>query len=85
MTALENSHVGLDLLKQAILELLQQYPAGLTNIEIARALDLESDFEGGQKNYLSWSILGLLLSEGAVNYAMDGNHRRYRIALHEQQ
>jgi hypothetical protein len=80
MTAREKSHVGLDLLKQAILELLQQHPDGLTNIEIARELDLESAFEGGQKNYLSWSILGLLLAENAVIYTLDGRNRRYQLA-----
>jgi hypothetical protein len=77
MTPLEKSQHGLTFLKQAVVEYLQQYPEGLSNVEIARGLDLESDFEGGQKNYLSWSILGLLLREEAVHYKKQGNTRRY--------
>ena len=76
MTPREKSQTGLGLLKQAVLDYLREFP-GSTNIEIARGLDLESEFEGGQKNYLSWSILGVLLEEKLVRYEKRGNSRRY--------
>lgn len=77
MTPLEKSRIGLTLLKEAIVDYLAQHPEGLTNIEITRGLELESDFEGGQKNYLSWSILGILLAEKVVRYEKQGKTRRY--------
>jgi len=57
---------GVALLKQAILDVLAQKPEGLTNAEIARLLDIRSDYRGAQKDYLSWSVLGLLLNEGKI-------------------
>ncbi len=77
MTPREKSGAGLDLLKEALVEYLVQHPEGLTNIEITRGLGLESDFEGGQKNYLSWSVLGILLAEKLVRYEKQGNTRLY--------
>jgi len=53
-------------LENSITEFLKTKPAGLTNSEIARELGLETDFEGRQKNYLTYSILGGLLARGAV-------------------
>ena len=57
---------GLSLLKEAILILLAENPGGLTNAEIAGMLDIHSDYQGSQKDYLSWSVLGLLLNEGKI-------------------
>jgi hypothetical protein len=53
-------------LESSILELLKQKPTGLRNSEIARELGLETDFQGRQKNYLTYSILGGLLARGEV-------------------
>ena len=53
-------------LEAAILDYLRTRPEGAINNEIAGDLGLESDFEGRQKNYLSYSILGGLLAEGRV-------------------
>lgn len=53
-------------LEQAILDYLAQRPGGAINNEIARDLGLESDFSGRQKNYLSYSILGGLMSRGLI-------------------
>jgi len=39
---------------------------GLRNAEIAEILEIHSDYLGEQKDYLSWSVLGLLLNEGKV-------------------
>jgi len=57
---------GLALLKEAILGILAQKTDGLTNAELADLLDIRSDYQGSQKDYLSWSVLGLLLNEGKV-------------------
>jgi len=54
-------------LESSIVELLRTKPGGLRNSEIARELGLETDFQGRQKNYLSYSILGGLLARGILN------------------
>ena len=53
-------------LELAILEYLRDRTEGAINNEIARDLGLESDFEGRQKNYLSYSLLGGLMKKGKV-------------------
>jgi len=57
---------GFKQLQTAVLEELENHPEGLRNSEIATNLELQSDYQGRQKNYLSWSILGLLINEGRV-------------------
>jgi hypothetical protein len=52
----------LNLLKEAILITLENHPEGLTNAQIADLLDIRSDYKGGNKDFLSWSVLGLLLN-----------------------
>lgn len=44
---------GVHILEESVMELLKQHPDGLTNYAIAKALEIESDQEGRQKNYLS--------------------------------
>lgn len=80
MSALEKSKQAVALLKDAILETIKQNPNGIGNSDIARLLELESDFEGSQKNYLSWSIIGLLVNEGKVTYRKVGSRKHYFIA-----
>ena len=72
MSALGKSEHGVALLKEAVLDTIKQNPNGIGNSDIARQLKLESDFEGSQKNYLSWSIIGLLVNEGRVQYKKVG-------------
>ena len=62
------AHAGIDLLKQAVLELLGESPKALTHAEIVNTLDIPSDFEGAGRNYLSWSVLGFLVNAGQVRY-----------------
>ena len=62
----EKAQKGLKLLEEAILEILAQKSDGLRNAEIAEILEIHSDYLGEQKDYLSWSVLGLLLNEGKV-------------------
>jgi hypothetical protein len=49
----------------------------LSNAEIVQRLALESDYEGKNKNYLSWSILGLLLAEKKIRYRGSRQQKRY--------
>lgn len=77
LTPSEMAQAGLSQLKQAIIDYLAAHPEGCRNIEIAEALGICSDFEEGQKNYLSWSILGILLGENKIHYRAVGNRRRY--------
>ena len=62
----EQAQQGLNLLKEAILGILAQKSDGLRNAEIAEILEIHSDYQGSQKDYLSWSVIGLLLNEGKV-------------------
>ncbi len=62
----EKAQIGLELIKEAILELAQANPKGITNAETASVLGLRSDYGGGSKDYLSYSILGLLMREGKI-------------------
>ncbi|RMD80372.1 MAG: GIY-YIG nuclease family protein [Gammaproteobacteria bacterium] len=64
--AQEKAQVGLRLLQDAVLELAQANPQGVTNAEVASYLGLRSDYGGGSKDYLSYSLLGLLMREGKI-------------------
>ena len=63
---MEKAQIGLQFLKTAILELVRVNPAGITNADTASLLGLRSDYQGRQKDYLSYSVLGLLLREGKI-------------------
>ena len=79
MTPQIEAQEGLNMIKNAIIEYLKKNPyQGNTNI--AKSLGLESDFEGNQKNYLSWSILGILVNEGQVKYTDDNTRKKYYIS-----
>jgi hypothetical protein len=62
----DRAQQGLSLIKEAILDALAQNETGLTNSQIAESLDLRSDYQGGNKDYLTWSVLGLLLNAGQI-------------------
>jgi hypothetical protein len=64
--AVERAQLGLELLKTSILELAKANPGGILNSDAAGLLGLRSDYQGKQKDYLSYSVLGLLLREGKV-------------------
>jgi len=79
MGAPEKAQLGLSILKDAVLELAQANPGGITNSDTCRALGLKSDYAGGSKDYLSWSVIGLLMREGRLRRINKGN-RGYHIA-----
>ena len=62
----ERAQIGLDLIKAAVLEFAEANPGGVTNADAASVLGLRSDYRGKQKDYLSYSVLGLLLREGRI-------------------
>ncbi len=64
--AKEKAQLGLSLLKDAVLEFAQANSPGITNGEAASHLGLRSDYGGGSKDYLSYSILGILMGEGRI-------------------
>jgi hypothetical protein len=64
--AREQAQLGLSLLKQAVLEFAKANAKGITNSDAASLLGLRSDYGGGSKDYLSYSIIGLLMREGKL-------------------
>lgn len=72
---IEKSQIGLNLLKGAVYELAQANPDGISNADASKILGLQSDYAGGSKDYLSWSILGLLIKENKMVRAADKKHR----------
>lgn len=79
MTERDQALRGLSQLKQAIVDYLARHPEGCRNSEVAEALGIRSDFEGDQKDYLSYSVLGILLSEKKIRYEVIGKRRRYYV------
>jgi uncharacterized protein len=64
--AVERAQLGLQLLKASIHEMAKANPMGVSNSDVASLLGLRSDYLGKQKDYLSYSVLGLLMREGKV-------------------
>ena len=62
----EQAQLALAMLKDAVEKLIAANPNGITNSDAASLLGLRSDYLGRQKDYLSYSVLGLLLREGRV-------------------
>ena len=72
----EQAQLGLAMLKNAIAKLIDANPDGITNSDAASTLGLRSDYRGRQKDYLSYSVLGLLLREEKV-VRIEGNPPRH--------
>jgi hypothetical protein len=64
--AIERAQLGLEFLKSAIFNFIKSNPNGVTNSDIASLLGLRSDHAGKQKDYLTYSVLGLLMRENKV-------------------
>lgn len=71
------AEMGLALIKEAMLSHLSAHPEGLRNAEFAHHLGLESDHEGAQKDYLTYSVLGVLMNEGEVEKVKRGPNTFY--------
>ena len=74
--AVERAQQGLAMLKKAVHDLARANKDGITNADAASLLGLRSDYRGRQKNYLSYSVLGLLLREGRVRRVEPGRRHR---------
>lgn len=77
--AVERAQLGLNLVKTAIQELAKANPNGITNSDAASLLGLRSDYRGKQKDYLSYSVLGLLLREGKIVRVPDTNQHKANV------
>jgi hypothetical protein len=64
--ATEKAQIGLELLKTAIVELAKANRDGVTNADVAKGLGLQSDYSGGSKDYLSFSLIGILMRNGLL-------------------
>lgn len=73
--AKEKAQIGLSFLKEAVLEFAKANPQGVSNSDAASLLGLRSDYGGGSKDYLSYSILGLLMREGKL--AREGKSKKH--------
>jgi len=72
----EKSQFGLDFLKEAILEFIEANPNGIKNSEFAHLLNLHSDNNGKQKDYLTYSILGILMRENKIEKDKNGRYKK---------
>ena len=72
---LEKAQMGLQILKDALLEFAGANPEGVTNSDVSHALGLQSNYRGSSKNYLSYSVLGLLMRDGHVVRDQKKRHR----------
>ena len=64
--SVEKAQLGLGMIRGAIMALALANEQGITNADAARSLGLQSDYRGGSKDYLSFSVLGLLMREGRI-------------------
>ena len=62
----EKAQLGLSLLKEAVMELAKANAKGISNSDTASLLGLRSDYGGGSKDYLSYSVIGILMREGKL-------------------
>jgi hypothetical protein len=76
----EKAQIGLALLKEAILELAKANPDGISNADAASLLGLRSDYGGGSKDYLSYSVLGILMREGKLERSAKNKKHVARVA-----
>lgn len=60
----EKAQIGLSLLKDSIVQLAKANREGVTNADVAKALGIQSDYQGGSKDYLSFSLIGILMRNG---------------------
>jgi FixJ family two-component response regulator len=76
----QQARFGLGEIENAVVYLLRGHPEGLTNVEIAEALGIESKSTDEHRNYLSWSVLIRLSRAGRVEKVSAGKRKvLYRI------
>ncbi len=70
----EKAQMGLELLRSAVMELAKANPSGISNSDAAKYLGLQSDYGGGSKDYLSYSVIGLLMKDGRLQRTSSRKH-----------
>jgi hypothetical protein len=80
MGIIDKAQIGVNLLKDTLEEFAEANPNGITNSDSAHYLGLQSDNDGKQQDYLTYSILGILLKESRIISVKEGNRRRYKYA-----
>jgi len=75
----DKAQQGLRLIEDSIIELLSYNIEGLTNAEIVEYLGLQSEHQGRQKNYLTYSVLGNLMKDNKVIKYKKGNRVLYKL------
>jgi hypothetical protein len=70
----EKAQMSLNLLKAAVMELAKANPNGILNADASKYLGLQSDYGGGSKDYLSYSVIGLLMKEGRLKRTQGRKH-----------
>lgn len=75
--AIEKAQMGLRLLKDSIMNFAIENPQGITNSDCAHYLGLQSNNNGNQQDYLTYSVLGLLVNEGELQTKKLGSRRKY--------
>jgi len=70
----EKAQMAMELLKAAVMEFAKANPAGVSNADVAKYLGLQSTYGGGAKDYLSYSIRGLLMKEGRIARSPEKKH-----------
>jgi uncharacterized protein len=70
----EKAQIALEHMKSAVFETTKANRDGVTNYEVAKCLGLQSDYGGGSKNYLSYSVLGILMREGKIKRLPSKKH-----------
>ena len=79
MIARQKAQEGLTMLKDAILAYLHAHPSGARHANLVEDLDLQSDFEGQSQNFLSYSVLGILMKEDKVTSHKEGRDRIFTL------
>jgi len=70
----ERAQIALTMLQNSVMEFARANPKGVRNADVAKYLGLQSSYNGDVKDYLSYSLLGLLMKEGQIKREkVDGN------------
>ena len=70
----ERAQIALTMLQNSVMEFARANPKGVRNADVAKYLGLQSSYNGGVKDYPSYSLLGLLMKEGQIKREkVDGN------------
>jgi len=77
----EQARKGLELLYYSIIGLLSEFPNGLSNIEISSKLDIHSEHNERQKDYLAYSLLGNLMKEDKIEKCRERGRTFYKIKI----